>query len=94
MGGDAAPMEVNDLMRQLRSRHGELRTAWYSGRSLLSPLIDLSNFDYVKLGPYLAHLGALRSTHTNQRMFKVTEGRLNDITSLFWRTENGEQKKS
>ena len=85
MGGDAAPQEVNELMRQLRANHKELHTAWYSGRSLLSPLVDLSNFDYVKLGPYLAHLGALRSPHTNQRMFKVTDGRLNDITHTFWK---------
>lgn len=84
MGGDAAPDEVDNLMQHLRQQHGELQTAWYSGRSLLSPAIHLENVDYVKLGPYLAHLGPLRSKRTNQRFYHVQQGQLHDITSRFW----------
>ena len=85
MGGDAIPAEVNRMMRHLRTKHGTLRTAWYSGRSLLSPAAHLDNFDYIKLGPYLAHLGALKSQRTNQRLYKVVGGKMHDITSRFWR---------
>jgi anaerobic ribonucleoside-triphosphate reductase activating protein len=84
MGGDAIPAEVNRLMQHLRTNHGSLHTAWYSGRSLLSPALNLKNFDYIKLGPYLAHLGPLRSRRTNQRMYKVSDGKMQDITSRFW----------
>ena len=85
MGGDACAAEVDRLMHNLRQRYTKLRTAWYSGRSLLSPSLNINNFDYIKLGPYLAHLGSLRSRHTNQRMYKITNGKMQDITSRFWR---------
>ena len=85
MGGDADAAAVNGLLRHLRQSHSKLHTAWYSGRSLLSPSLDIANLDYVKLGPYLSHLGPLRSRRTNQRMYKVEGGQMRDITSLFWR---------
>jgi anaerobic ribonucleoside-triphosphate reductase activating protein len=84
MGGDAIPEEVDSLMSHMRRHHKKLHTAWYSGRSILSSKMHLNNFDYIKLGPYLAHLGALRSRGTNQRMYRVADGRLHDITSRFW----------
>ncbi len=85
MGGDAAPAEIDALMHHIRMKHERLHTAWYSGRSLLSTAIHLENFDYVKLGPYLAHLGPLNNRLTNQRLYKVSNGQLTDITSRFWR---------
>jgi anaerobic ribonucleoside-triphosphate reductase activating protein len=87
MGGDAIPDEVNRLMSHLREKHHELHTAWYSGRSLLSPAANLKNFDYIKLGPYLAHLGALRSQRTNQRLYRIKNGKMHDITSRFWKKQ-------
>lgn len=88
MGGDAIPDEVNRLMQHLRAKHQKLHTAWYSGRSLLSPAANLKNFDYIKLGPYLAHLGALRSRRTNQRLYRVKNGKMHDITSRFWKKQD------
>ena len=85
MGGDAQPQEVNRLACWLREHHPKLKIAWWSGRSLLSPLVQLANFDYIKLGPYLRHLGPLRSRTTNQRLYRVEGGALHDITSRFWR---------
>ena len=85
MGGDSAPSEVNSLMQHIRRSHPRLHTAWYSGRSLLSPMADLRNFDYIKLGPYLAHLGPLNNPRTNQRLYRVVAGRMQDITNRFWR---------
>lgn len=85
MGGDAQPAEVNRLAGWLRKRHPRLHIAWWSGRTLLSPLVSLSNFDYIKLGPFLAHLGPLKSRTTNQRLYRVEHGTLHDITTHFWR---------
>lgn len=85
MGGDAQPSEVNALAGSLRNRFPRLRLAWWSGRTLLSPAVSLSNFDYIKLGPYLSHLGPLKNPRTNQRLYRVDGGHLNDITSRFWK---------
>ncbi|MBO4307343.1 MAG: anaerobic ribonucleoside-triphosphate reductase activating protein [Bacteroidales bacterium] len=87
MGGDAIPDEVNELAGYVRTHHTDLHTAWYSGRSLLAPHMEIDNFDYIKLGPYLRHLGSLRYRSTNQRMYKVTDGKMKDITSRFWRND-------
>ena len=84
MGGDAQPQEVDRLAHWLREHHPRLKIAWWSGRSLLSPQVSLSNFDYIKLGPYLKHLGPLKSRTTNQRLYRVVGGALHDITSRFW----------
>ena len=85
MGGDAQPQEVNKLAAWIRSRHPKLHIAWWSGRTLLSSRVSLANFDYIKLGPYLRHLGPLKNPHTNQRLYRVVGGSLQDITSRFWR---------
>ena len=84
MGGDAQPQEVNRIAAWLRSRYPRLHIAWWSGRTLLSPQVSLRNFDYIKLGPYLSHLGPLKNQHTNQRLYRVVQGALHDITSVFW----------
>lgn len=85
LGGDAAPAEVDSLLAGVRQRHPKLHTAWWSGRTIPSPLVSLANLDYLKLGPYLAHLGPLKSRHTNQRLYRVAGGTLHDITARFWR---------
>lgn len=85
MGGDSQPQEVDRLAHWLREHHPRLKIAWWSGRTLLSPQVSLSNFDYIKLGPYLRHLGPLKSRTTNQRLYRVAGNTLQDITSRFWR---------
>lgn len=85
MGGDA---NVNDLMgsaRYLKNIHPNLKVAWYSGRTVISTQLNKDYFDYLKLGPYIAHLGPLKSKTTNQRMYKKIENNWTDITSRFWR---------
>ena len=48
-----------------------LKTAWYSGREKLSPAVNLSNFDFIKLGPYDPERGGLDSPETNQRFYRI-----------------------
>lgn len=83
MGGDSNPEYINILGKSIKLHH--LKSAWYSGRQELSKDIELSNFDYIKLGPYIEELGPLSSRTTNQRLYKVENNVLTDITNKFWK---------
>ncbi|EHG16436.1 anaerobic ribonucleoside-triphosphate reductase activating protein [Prevotella histicola] len=86
MGGDIAPERVDELAEHIRKQHPRLKIGWYTGRTAVSPHIHQERFDYIKIGPYLKHLGALNSPRTNQRMLRrCTDGTFEDITSRFWR---------
>ena len=87
MGGDANPSEVDDIAQDIKEYYPELKVGWYSGRQELSKDIELSNFDYIKLGPYIEEFGPLNSKTTNQRFYKVNGKELIDITSRFWKYE-------
>lgn len=86
MGGDAEPEYVGVLARYLRREHPELKVAWYSGRVRISSAVRKSDFDYIKVGPYIKHLGCLKDRTTNQRLYKRAAGDdFTDITSRFWK---------
>lgn len=98
MGGDSEPDYINWLASLIRGMYsGELdkgswvdvKVAWYSGRAELSPCINLTNFDYIKLGPYIEESGPLNSKTTNQVMLHIDNscGKpiVKDITSRFWK---------
>lgn len=87
MGGDAEPDKINTLASFIINHCNSIKVAWYSGRQELSNSIDLSNFDYIKLGPYKEEFGPLNSRTTNQRFYKVNGKELVDITSKFWKHE-------
>lgn len=87
MGGDANPSEVDDIAQDIKEYYPELKVGWYSGRQELSKNIELGNFDFIKLGPYIEEFGPLNSKTTNQRFYKVSDGELVDITSKFWKHE-------
>ena len=70
MGGDAEPRRINRLAHYIREEHPSLKVAWYSGRTQLSPEIERPAFDYIKLGPYLQHLGPLDKPTTNQHLYR------------------------
>ena len=90
MGGDGDPAEVDRLAEHVRQNHEGLKVGWYTGRTAISPLIDQQRFDYIKVGPYLRHLGALDSPRTNQRMYRrCPDGSFEDITSRFWKRQVG-----
>lgn len=86
MGGDADPVSVDMLAQYLHEEHPNLKVAWYSGRQYVPARVRKADFDYLKLGPYLAHLGPLKQSTTNQRIYRQTEnGDFEDITSRFWK---------
>ena len=80
MGGDSSPKEIDMFARLIKDLY-DIKVAWYSGRQELSKDINLSNFNYVKLGPYIEELGPLNSKTTNQRMYKVVYNHYDDGTS-------------
>ena len=85
MGGDADSAAVERLCAYIKEQMG-LRSGWYSGRPELPAGIDLHHFDYVKTGPYIDSLGGLKSPQTNQRLYRVTERGMEDITARFWKS--------
>ena len=45
MGGDSDPKGVNQLAQYVHEEYPQLRVAWYSGRTVISPLIRKNDFD-------------------------------------------------
>ena len=84
MGGDQDPAGINELAHWVRN-HSKVKIAWYSGRRELSPEVELSNMDYVKIGPYDEQCGPLNVPTTNQVFYRVEDGELEDMTSRFWK---------
>ena len=89
MGGDANPSEVDGIAQDIKEYYPELKVAWYSGRQELSKEIELENFNYIKLGPYIKDKGPLNCRTTNQVMLEidVIQGKVfkKDITAKFWK---------
>ena len=86
MGGDNDAIHLVALASWVKT-HTNLKVAWYSGRQELSDIVarQLQWFDFIKLGPYMEEYGPLNSRTTNQRMYKVHDCELEDITSKFWK---------
>ena len=84
MGGDSNPLEIDALAHFIKI-YFPIKVAWYSGRQELNKEINVDNFNFIKLGPYIEDLGPLNSKTTNQKFYKVEEGNLVDVTNLFWK---------
>ena len=86
MGGDVDPVGVNQLAQYIHETYPQFKVAWYSGRLRVSSAVNKADFDYLKVGPYIQHLGPLKSPTTNQRLYRQREdGSFEDITYRFWR---------
>ena len=82
MGGDREVAELERLATYIRE-HSDLKIGWYSGRNEMPPHPAL--FDFVKLGPYMADKGSLKSRTTNQRLYRRIGEEWEDITHRFWK---------
>ena len=80
MGGDADPQYINKLGNFVK-KHG-LKSAWYSGKQELPIDFGLSNFNFIKLGPYVKELGPLTSKSTNQRFYAVAIDSISKVYEL------------
>ncbi|MBR1394605.1 MAG: anaerobic ribonucleoside-triphosphate reductase activating protein [Prevotella sp.] len=87
MGGDADPKAVNMLAQYIHEEYPALKVAWYTGRIRVPAIVNKADFDYIKVGPYIRHLGSLKDPTTNQRLYRRTDdGAFEDITHRFWKT--------
>ena len=68
-----------------------LKVALYSGRYEV-PVEYNTYFDFIKIGPYIEHLGPLNKTTTNQALYEIRDGERFDITYKFWRGLGGAAK--
>jgi anaerobic ribonucleoside-triphosphate reductase activating protein len=86
MGGDAEPKAVNQLAQYIHTEHPQFHVAWYSGRIRIPAVVNIPDFDYIKIGPFIRHLGPLKERTTNQRLYHILpNGDQQDITERFWR---------
>lgn len=86
MGGDSEPKEVNRWAKFIKDKF-RLKVAWYSGRDSISKDVDITNFDFIKIGPFISDKGGLDSPNTNQIFYEVVHSgdssELVDITYKF-----------
>lgn len=82
MGGDS---DHNDIKRIADLVHkANLKMAFYSGdEDIDNELIPY--LDYYKVGPYIEEKGPLNNKNTNQRLYKIDDKKLIDITYRFWK---------
>lgn len=86
MGGDGDPKGVSMLAQYIHEEYPMYKVAWYSGRLRIPSMVCKTDFDYIKIGPYIRHLGPLNKPTTNQRMYHQTDnGTFEDITERFWK---------
>jgi anaerobic ribonucleoside-triphosphate reductase activating protein len=90
MGGEP---DIVNLLAQVVHKKG-LKVGWYWGGVKLPAEINLANFEYIKIGPYIKELGPLSNPKTNQRMYEIIEieneygarfYQPQDITYKFWK---------
>jgi len=92
MGGDGDPKGVNLLAQYIHEVYPLMKVAWYTGRIRVPAIVNKADFDYLKVGPYIRHLGPLNQPTTNQRLYRRRDdGLFDDITYRFWR-ESGLQE--
>lgn len=82
MGGDSNHSEIIDICKYIKSTYPDIMTAMYSGDDEIdNNLIPVLN--YYKVGSYKKEFGPLNKPTTNQRMYKIINNTINDITSRF-----------
>ena len=70
----------------LESMSKGLKVCVYSGADdmeIFSNFICDSVIDYLKIGSYKQEFGGLNSVNTNQRMYKIVDSQISDITEQF-----------
>lgn len=76
----------------LKNMPNPIKVGWYSGRQELAKEIDINNFDFIKLGPYLEEYGPLNCRTTNQKFYSIVHtsmgtSKMYDETFKFWKNE-------
>lgn len=79
MGGDSDRYYIYDIAKHFNDRY---KIAWYSGSDDQTILEEAKDYlNYIKLGSWQKDKGPLNSKTTNQRLYKVINGELINITN-------------
>lgn len=84
MGGDDEKQKDSllECIQYIKNNYSNLKIALYTGAETVDNDI-LKRLDYIKVGPYIQSLGGLNKITTNQRMYKIDNGEMKDITYRF-----------
>ena len=92
MGGDADLLMLCSFADYVRTNY-QLQTAWYTGLTWEHVPNELRlAFDFIKVGPYIKALGALKNKHTNQRFFRIDTATGNIQADLTYRFQGGNRQ--
>jgi anaerobic ribonucleoside-triphosphate reductase activating protein len=88
MGGEWDSSLIN-FIKYVKGGYPEKKTALYSGQELafFEGTEYMDYLDYLKVGPYMKELGGLQSPNTNQRLFKLDNGEIEEDLTL-WLQKN------
>ena len=85
LGGES---DIDALTELFMYAHKRVKTAWYCGLDRLPKQHQgiLQYLDFLKLGRFEIEYGPLNDPNTNQKFYKVVNGKLYECTNLFWRS--------
>lgn len=91
LGGDSNINELNLLAKHIKEKYNNtIKTGWYSGNDEIDKDVDVSLFDYIKIGHYDEKYGPLNKKTTNQVLYEIhhtNKTEYVDITYKFWKNE-------
>lgn len=82
--GDSRAADVVKCAEYIKEKYNGIKLAVYSGYDTILPEYK-TIFDYVKTGKYMEEFGPLSKETTNQRLYKIKNGKEEDITYKFWK---------
>lgn len=85
LGGDGQWEDLRSAAKYVKRKYNKKVAVYLGAQDCPEYLFEL--FDYIKVGPYVHELGGLSSRTTNQRLYKINNAELEDITYKFWRND-------
>lgn len=80
--------DIDALTELFMYAHKRVKTAWYCGLDALPKNHQgiTQYLDFLKLGRFRIEYGPLNDPNTNQKFYKVNNGKLYECTNLFWKS--------
>ncbi len=87
MGGDKSHKEIAKMADYIHNKYNySYLVGMYSGDDLIDGEL-LTHLDYYKVGSYCEERGPLTNPLTNQHLYQILVGNIQDITYKFWRKQ-------
>lgn len=91
MGEGRDMPRLAEVISLLKVKYPKIETALYTGSDEFDESIFNGTLDYIKVGHYDEKYGPLDKETTNQRLYRIVDGKREDITQLFWRKQLWQQ---